>query len=184
MRMQQLIQNKNSFEPDLNQRPMDIWQCTTTVHRSTNWAIEGEMGGCDQNSGLNMIGWQCPWQLNVSCYLTSVCWYTLSHLWTQLTEGDVAQMVERSLSMWEVGGSIPPVSKNFSLFFFGQMDKYSCILASTSCLVLWCSGYHICFTRRRSPVRSWAGSDFFLTTFLFAPTVIYQYFLEDAELLI
>ena len=27
------------------------------------------------------------------------------------------------------------------------------------CLVLWCSGYHICFTRRRSPVRSWAGSD-------------------------
>ena len=28
----------------------------------------------------------------------------------KLTEGDVAQMVERSLSMWEVGGSIPPVS--------------------------------------------------------------------------
>ena len=27
--------------------------------------------------------------------------------------GDVAQMVERSLSMWEVGGSIPPVSKSF-----------------------------------------------------------------------
>ena len=51
-------------------------------------------------------------------------------------------------------------------------------------VVLWCSGYHICFTRRRSPVRSWAGSDFFFTTFLFAPTVIYQYFLEDAELLI
>ena len=22
--------------------------------------------------------------------------------------------------------------------------------------VAWCSGYHICFTRRRSPVRSWA----------------------------
>ena len=104
---------KKSFEPDLNQRPMDIWQCTTTVHRSTNWAIEGEMVRCDQNSGLNMIGWQCPWQLNVSCYLTSMCWYTLSHLWTQLTEGDVAQMVERSLSMWEVGGSIPPVSKKF-----------------------------------------------------------------------
>ena len=29
--------------------------------------------------------------------------------------GDVAQMVERSLSMWEVGGSIPPVSKCFCL---------------------------------------------------------------------
>ena len=27
--------------------------------------------------------------------------------------------------------------------------------------VLWCSGYHICFTRRRSPVRSWAGSQSF-----------------------
>ena len=31
------------------------------------------------------------------------------------THGDVAQMVERSLSMWEVGGSIPPVSKSFCL---------------------------------------------------------------------
>ena len=30
-------------------------------------------------------------------------------------------------------------------------------------LVLWCSGYHICFTRRRSPVRPWAGSDFVVT---------------------
>ena len=28
-------------------------------------------------------------------------------------------------------------------------------------LVLWCSGYHICFTRRRSPVRPWAGSILF-----------------------
>ena len=33
-----------------------------------------------------------------------------------------------------------------------------------SSLVLWCSGYHICFTRRRSPVRPWAGSEFFVTT--------------------
>ena len=31
--------------------------------------------------------------------------------------GDVAQMVERSLSMWEVGGSIPPVSKCFCITF-------------------------------------------------------------------
>ena len=30
--------------------------------------------------------------------------------------GDVAQMVERSLSMWEVGGSIPPVSSTLLLF--------------------------------------------------------------------
>ena len=30
--------------------------------------------------------------------------------------GDVAQMVERSLSMWEVGGSIPPVSNKLFLW--------------------------------------------------------------------
>ena len=24
------------------------------------------------------------------------------------------------------------------------------------CVVLWCSGYHVCLTRRRSPVRNWA----------------------------
>ena len=34
---------QKSFEPDLNQRPMDVWYITTTVHRSTNWAIEGWM---------------------------------------------------------------------------------------------------------------------------------------------
>ena len=28
---------------DLNQRPMDFWCRTTTVHRSTNWAIEGSI---------------------------------------------------------------------------------------------------------------------------------------------
>ena len=26
----------------------------------------------------------------------------------------------------------------------------------------WCSGYHICLTRRRSPVRSWVTTDFLL----------------------
>nr|CDS33043.1 hypothetical transcript [Hymenolepis microstoma] len=25
-------------------------------------------------------------------------------------------------------------------------------------VILWCSGYHVCLTRRRSPVRNWAGS--------------------------
>ena len=25
--------------------------------------------------------------------------------------------------------------------------------------VLWCSGYHVCLTRRRSPVRSWTASE-------------------------
>ena len=35
--------------------------------------------------------------------------------WPRCTDGDVAQMVERSLSMWEVGGSIPPVSSTLLL---------------------------------------------------------------------
>ena len=35
--------------------------------------------------------------------------------WPMCTDGDVAQMVERSLSMWEVGGSIPPVSSTLLL---------------------------------------------------------------------
>ena len=35
-------EKKISFEPDLNQRPMDFcFAVPTTVHRSTNWAIEG-----------------------------------------------------------------------------------------------------------------------------------------------
>ena len=39
------------------------------------------------------------------------------------------------------------------------------IECAVSSLVLWCSGYHICFTRRRSPVRPWTGSDIFVTAF-------------------
>ena len=35
--------------------------------------------------------------------------------WPRCTDGDVAQMVERSLSMREVGGSIPPVSSTLLL---------------------------------------------------------------------
>ena len=41
-------------------------------------------------------------------------WYILASFMELFTIGDVAQMVERSLSMWEVGGSIPPVSKTFT----------------------------------------------------------------------
>ena len=36
--------------------------------------------------------------------------------------GELAQMVERSLSMWEVGGSIPPFSKTF-FFYFDNNQK-------------------------------------------------------------
>ena len=104
--------DKNSFEPDLNQRPMDFWQCTTTVHRSTNWAIEGVIVVRLQNKeGSSYWLWD-------NCYLAVTV--TLCNWNIEIVRGDVAQMVERSLSMWEVGGSIPPVSKNFSLFFLAK----------------------------------------------------------------
>ena len=45
-----------------------------------------------------------------------MCRYTLSELLTFHTVGDVAQLVERSLSMWEVPGSIPGFSKRFFPF--------------------------------------------------------------------
>ena len=49
--------------------------------------------------------------------------------------GGVAQMVERSLSMWEVGGSIPPISKNFfgPLTFEKSKAVISCQTAKYEC---------------------------------------------------
>ena len=40
-----------------------------------------------------------------------------------------------------------------------QMFKYI-FKAPHDVMVLWCSGYHICITCRRSPVRSWTRSSF------------------------
>ena len=53
----------------------------------------------------------------------------------------LAQRIARWTSNPKVLGSIP------------RWDEQS--------LVAWCSGYHVCFTRRRSPVRSWARSVLF-----------------------
>ena len=53
----------------------------------------------------------------------------------------LAQRIARWTSNPKVLGSIPRWD-----------EKY---------LVAWCSGYHVCFTRRRSPVRSWARSVLF-----------------------
>ena len=61
------------------------------------------------------------------------------------------------------GIDTPRLQKIFSPFL--TKVKITRVFESgMSSLVLWCSGYHICFTRRRSPVRPWAGSDIFLTT--------------------
>ena len=46
-------------------------------------------------------------------------------------------------------------------YLFGDSLWCLSLVKLISTEVLWCSGYHICFTRRRSPVRSWAGSQSF-----------------------
>ena len=35
---------------------------------------------------------------------------------------------------------------------------YEITARRTNRKVLWCSGYHVCFTRRRSPVQAWTAS--------------------------
>ena len=68
----------------------------------------------------------CNWltlTLRTKCHLIWTClwWYTHFTLQWPISVGDVAQMVERSLSMWEVGGSIPPVSKLILGIFFKKI---------------------------------------------------------------
>ena len=105
------FESKQKRTPSSRIWTSDLWISAlfpTTVHRSTNWAIEGLTSNLVHNTQVTLIGWQWPSK-------PELCWYRLSTLLAFHTEGDVAQMVERSLSMWEVGGSIPPVSKFFSL---------------------------------------------------------------------
>ena len=109
---------QKSFEPDLNQRPMDVWYITTTVHRSTNWAIEGWMVAIYKAERILIISNNV---LELHTYL-SLLLKDLHMLESWCQHGDVAQMVERSLSMWEVGGSIPPVSKIFFHETFQRME--------------------------------------------------------------
>ena len=72
---------------------------------------------------------QCPWTSYT--YLGLVLIHLLI-LAFKCQCGDVAQMVERSLSMWEVGGSIPPVSK----LFFSTKPFRGC--GGVSMLYWWC----------------------------------------------
>ena len=53
---------------------------------------------------------------------------------------------------------------------------YSCIKSA------WCSGYHICFTRRRSPVQS-RPLIFFNSFILFQSFLIHTYFLQFCSLI-
>ena len=85
----------------------DLWisarRVTTTVHRSTNWAIEGSCWVRNRFVNLTTVAvrpFDFPRQ--------KIQILAFGH---QQQEGDVAQMVERSLSMREVRGSIPRISK-------------------------------------------------------------------------
>ena len=98
---------KISFEPDLNQRPMDFWCRTTTVHRSTNWAIEGLVTFILIPARVLQV-W-LYFDLELKCQ-NKVCYTFPLGIFSNKT-GGVAQMVERSLSMREVPGSIPGASK-------------------------------------------------------------------------
>ena len=72
--------------------------------------------------------------------LVTVCWQS------SVEDSRVAQ--------WKRAGPITQrsVDRNHALLSIFQN------FASVSALVRWCSGYHVCFTRRRSPVRPWHGS--------------------------
>ena len=60
-------------------------------------------------------------QRGVSCYRQ------IWHVWQSVDchSGELAQMVERSLSMWEVGGSIPPFSKTFESILIFLIPLYN-----------------------------------------------------------
>ena len=61
-------------------------------------------------------------------------------------------MVERSLSMWEVGGSIPPVSKTFSSLLFTNIACNHAWVGS-----MWLLNYYqrkkVCIVRESNPGR-------------------------------
>ena len=112
---------KKSFEPDLNQRPMDIWQCTTTVHRSTNWAIEGNNEHCQL---LKVIIHIRTYQYVLENLFTLLStWSSFNNIRISTHGGGVAQMVERSLSMREVPGSIPGASRTFLIFMYSRISR-------------------------------------------------------------
>ena len=106
-----------STEPDLNQRPRDIWFCVwSTVSRSTNWAI----GGCNFEAQISPYskGRKHPhipphsaWWMNYLILLMFI-FHSCSDMVFKpgLTQGGLAQVVERSICIREAPGSIPGLS--------------------------------------------------------------------------
>ena len=69
------------------------------------------------------------------------------------------------VAQWKRAGPITQrsVDRNHALleFLFHNFHQipFTTVYKQTPTpVVRWCSGYHICFTRRRSPVRPWHGS--------------------------
>ena len=141
------FESKQKWTPSSRIWTSDLWISAlfpTTVHRSTNWAIEGGMANVAcavlpiGQSRLLIVSTHLhcppvhmwPWMPRLHSLVCLVLptvvsgWARLRNLlleyriklyqyWHNTNTGDVAQMVERSLSMWEVRGSMPRSSKTF-----------------------------------------------------------------------
>ena len=121
---------------------MDYWQCTTTVHRSTNWAIEGDIVSGELWKVMLLIGvHNCPWEL-VYTHLSTWHCFTVSHI-----TGGVAQMVERSLSMREVPGSIPGASNYFEKIMWSLKQHFNDLKQVLHCYLRKSAKTTICMQR-------------------------------------
>ena len=127
-----------STEPDLNQRPRDIWFCVwSTVSRSTNWAI----GGCNFEAQISPYskGRKHPhipphsaWWMNYLILLMFI-FHSCSDMVFKpgLTQGGLAQVVERSICIREAPGSIPGFST------FHRMVENRCYQTLTGVFLLF-----------------------------------------------
>ena len=100
------VKKYSSLEPDLNQWPMDV--CCTSIATLQSTALPTELSRVHVVAGTSLSIY-----LHLLCDLSDFPRQKIQTLafGHRQYEGDVAQMVERSLSMREVRGSIPRISK-------------------------------------------------------------------------
>ena len=74
----------------------------------------------------------------------------------KLVRGGASRHADSRVAQWKRAGPITQrsVDRNHALLVIFICGNH----VSVSVSVRWCSGYHVCFTRRRSPVRPWHGS--------------------------
>ena len=73
----------------------------------------------------------------------------------QITPGKLPDTWRKSIKTCKI---FPKLSTNAQRTKIpGLQNKKKKLLKKAQ--VLWCSGYHVCLTRRRSPVRSWRASE-------------------------